>query len=108
MGFEMQIRKLRVTPPPPPHHQEGLNVAGSMPNPSLWTPPLAGCKFCYHVSLNNSCSSINRLPPIIAPPHPTIGNLSIPIMVNLEDEAEVGSEPAKLISDAAKDIDNEN
>ena len=51
----------------------------------------------------------NRLPRIIGPPPTTTGNpLSIPIAVNLEDEAEVESDPAKLISDDAEDIDNEN
>ena len=41
------------------------------------------------------------------PPSTIIGNpLSIPLAVNLEDEAEVESDLTKLISDNAKDIDN--
>ena len=41
------------------------------------------------------------------PPSTIIGNpLSVPIAVNLEDEAEVESDLAKLISDDAKDIEN--
>ena len=40
-------------------------------------------------------------------PPPTIGNpISIPIAVNLEDEAEVESDLAKLISHDAEDIEN--
>ena len=49
---------------------------------------------------------------IIAPPPPlptTVGDrLSITIAENLEDEAEEESDPAKLISDDAENIDNEN
>ena len=48
---------------------------------------------------------------IIAPPPlpTTVGDrLSIPIAENLEDEAEEESDPAKLISDDAENIDNEN
>ena len=83
--------------------------------------------FKYRIS-NNSRPSIDCLPRIIArlwrkyskylpplriiappppPPLTTIGNpLSIPTAENLEDEAEVEFDPAKLISDDAEDIDN--